>query len=360
MLTGRTPIPRGFDGSKPKDTDWPSIASVATDALTNSVPHRRGNLPPVAVLPHRLVHRTGRVIPGQFGGQMGSHRDPWFVNAAADCKTSYGACPDCFHHEKGAFEHTVEPVFQSPNLSLPEGLTRRRLLRRLDLVKIIDAEQRGLAQSAEARAFDRHRERAVSLLADPAVQRAFDVFNAEPRLLDRYGRNQFGWSLLLARRLVETGVQLVQVNLGNNETWDTHQAAFPNLKDFLLPPFDRAFSALLDDLESRGLLENTLVVVGSEFGRTSRIFKIPKAKLPGRDHWGAVQTVLLAGGGVRGGSVVGSSDARGEVPASTPQRPENLAATIYSALGIPRTAVWHDAEDRPHQIYHADPIAGLM
>ena len=115
---------------------------------------------------------------------------------------------------------------------------------------------------------------------------------------DQYGRNAFGWSLLLARQLVEAGVRLVQVDLGNNEAWDTHQAAFPNLKNYLLPPMDRAVSALLDDLQQRGLLDDTLVVMASEFGRTSRIFKIPNAPLPGRDHWGAAQTVFFAGGGV--------------------------------------------------------------
>src|SRR5205807_5425075 len=132
---------------------------------------------------------------------------------------------------------------------------------------------------------------------DKAVKHAFDVTRAEPRVQDRYGRNQFGWSLLMARRLVEAGVSLVQVHLGNNETWDTHQAAFPNLKNFLLPPTDRAVSALLDDLRNGGLLSSTLVVMAGEFGRTPRIFSIPGAKLPGRDHCGRVQTVFLAGPG---------------------------------------------------------------
>ena len=148
--------------------------------------------------------------------------------------------------------------------------------------------------------------------------------------------------------------------MGNNETWDTHQAAFPNLKNFLFPPTDLAVSALLDDLADRGLLESTLIVMAGEFGRTPKIFNIPKAKLPGRDHWGAVQTVLLAGGGVRGGTVIGSSDNFGGHPASDPQKPENLAATIYQALGIPDRAVWYDMQQRPMPIYHGEPIPGLM
>ncbi len=201
---------------------------------------------------------------------------------------------------------------------------------------------------------------AADLLLDPTVKDAFDVHSADPRLQDRYGRNSFGWSLLLARQLVEAGVRLVQVNLGNNETWDTHQAAFPTLKNFLLPPMDRAVSALLDDLGERGLLDDTLVVMASEFGRTSRIFKIPKAKLPGRDHWGAVQTVFLAGGGVQGGRVLGSSDAKGEYPATNPRKPEDFAATIYHALGLPPSIKWHDPEQRPHFLYHGQPMTELF
>jgi uncharacterized protein (DUF1501 family) len=163
----------------------------------------------------------------------------------------------------------------------------------------------------------------------------------------------------MARQLLEVGVKLVQVNLGNNETWDTHQAAFPNLKDYLLPPMDRAVSALLDDLDSRGLLSETLIVMGSEFGRTPRVTKISGAKLPGRDHWGASQTVFLAGGGVRGGTVIGATDKIGAFPADAAQRPENLAATIYQALGLPRDLEWHDPLTRPHSVYEADPIPGL-
>src|SRR5262249_46393461 len=150
---------------------------------------------------------------------------------------------------------------------------------------------------------------------------------------------------------------LVQVNLGNNETWDTHGNAFPHLRDFLFPPADQALSALLDDLNDSGLLDSTLIVMAGEFGRTPKISTLPQYyKLPGRDHWGAVQTVFLAGGGIRGGRVVGSSDRNGAFPVSDPQTPENMAATIYQALGIPATATWQDAVDQPHAIYHGEPI----
>src|SRR5262249_20724455 len=204
-----------------------------------------------------------------------------------------------------------------------------------------------------------YRQRAISLLTESKVQEAFDVVNAEPRLLDRYGRNSFGWSLLMARRLVEAGVNLLEVHLGNVDSWDTHVNGFVHLRQCLLPPTDRAVSGLLDDLEERGLLDETLVFMAGEFGRTPHVADANKDHRPGRNHWGAVQTVFFAGGGVRGGNVVGSSDAMGAYPATAPQSPEDFAATIYDRLGIPQTAVWKDAVDRPHQIYSGTPIRAL-
>ncbi len=310
------------------------------------------------MLPETLIHRTGRVIPGQFAGQMEPRWDPWVVSASPYNAIGYGAYPEYgFHHETGAL-NPKDLVFQAPNLSLPESLTRGRLDGRLDLLAAVDGQRRELEQAAETTEFDRHRQEAVALLSDPAVRRAFDVTHADPKCQDRYGRNSFGWSLLMARRLVEAGVALVQVHLGNNETWDTHQSAFPNLKQFLLPPLDRSVSALLDDLDESGLLDDTLVVMAGEFGRTPRIFSIPGAKLPGRDHWGRVQTVFFAGGGVPGGAVVGSSDRNGGAPATEPRTPEDFGATIYHALGIPAAATWDDAAGRPHNIYYGQPIFG--
>lgn len=355
MLTGQSTLPPGFDPNMPKPTDWPSIAAVAG---ASTAP--RNNLPPAVVLPERLVHTTGRVIPGQFAGMMGVRREPWFIESSPYDPTAYGAFPEY------EFDHQDRPRtprrkgFLSPNLTLPENCTHSRLAGRFDLLKHIDGQRRELDRDAATGPYDRHRQNAVSLLTDTRVRRAFDVADADPKLLDRYGRNSFGWSLLMARRLVEAGVNLVQVNLGNNETWDTHGNAFPHLKDNLFPPTDRALSALLDDLHATGLLESTLVVMAGEFGRTPRISTLPQAyKLPGRDHWGRIQTVFIAGGGVVGGRVVGSSDKIGGHPASDPQTPESLAATIYHSLGIPSTAAWEDDQDRPHFIYHGDPIASL-
>ena len=354
MLTGKSDLPLGFDPNTPKDSDHPSIAAIAGAVLP-----RRNNLPPAIVLPEKLRHRTGRTIPGQSAAQMGRQHEPWFLEMSPYHPAHYGAYPEyLFHHETGTATD-AGLIYEAPHLSLPQGLSTARVMDRVALRGEMERQSRLVEGTVEDAGLDKYREAAVSLITNGKVHDAFDVSRADPKWLDRYGRNSFGWSLLMARQLLEVGVRLVQVNLGNNETWDTHQSAFPNLKNFLLPPMDRAVSALIDDLDSRGLLSETLIVMGSEFGRTPRISGLPGAKLPGRNHWGPSQTVLLAGGGVRGGTVIGATDKIGAYPSESPQRPENLAATIYEGLGLPRTVEWHDPLDRPHPIYDAEPIPGL-
>jgi len=356
MLSGRTALPPGFNPTAPRPSDWPSIAAVASDQT-----RPRNNLPPAVILPEKLVHFSGRTIPGPFAGMMGPQRDPWVVEASPYEPLAYGAYPDY------EFDHQQRPLpakkrrFQAPNLSLPEGLAPDRFGRRFDLLASVDRQRRNLDRIATVEHFDHFRHGAISMLTDARVRRAFDVTRAGDEAQDRYGKNAFGWSLLMARRLVEAGVNLVQVNLGNNETWDTHGNAFPHLKDKLFPPTDRALSALLDDLRESGLLDSTLIVMAGEFGRTPKITTLPQHyKLPGRDHWGAVQTVFFAGGGTIGGRVVGASDKNGGYPAADPQTPEDMAATIYHALGIPETAAWRDATSRPHHVYLGKPIRGLL
>jgi uncharacterized protein (DUF1501 family) len=352
MLTGRSDLPPGFSPNKPQPTDWPSLAAVA-GAVTGA----RNNLPPAVILPDRLIHNSGRVIPGPYAGIMGHGRDPWVIEASPFNPRAYGAFPEY------EFDHQQRPIpsprqkFVIPDLSLPQGVSNERFTSRLSLLHHLDQQRRDL----DAGDHDRYQGAAVSLLTHAKVREAFDVHRADPKLLDRYGRNSFGYSLLMARQLVEAGVNLVQVNLGNNETWDTHGNAFYHLREKLFPPTDRALSALLDDLHDRGLLDSTLLVMAGEFGRTPRISTVAGAyKLPGRDHWGAVQTVFFAGGGVQGGRVVGSSDKNGAFPASNPQTPEALGATIYQALGIPSSTQWYDTEGRPHAVYLGEPIPGLM
>ncbi len=356
MLTGRSDLPQGFDPSKPRPADWPSMA-----ALAGALVPPRNNLPPAVVLPDKIVHNSGRTIPGQFAGLLGQRYDPWFLEMSPYHPLHYGAFPEyLFHHEKGRVSDE-NLSFHSPELSLPQGLTLDRMLDRVSLRDTIERQSRALSDAADDGQLDRYREAAVSLLANTGVHDAFDLTHADPRQLDRYGRNSFGWSLLMSRRLVEAGVNMVQVNLGNNETWDTHGNAFPHLKDYLFPPTDRALSALLDDLSESGLLNSTMIVMAGEFGRTPKTSTLSQFyKSSGRDHWGAGQSVFFAGGGTRGGTVVGSTDKIGGYPASDPQTPENMAATIYRSLGLPETIAWLDDTDRPHHIYQGDPIAGLF
>lgn len=358
MLTGRTEIPVGFNAGRPTSSDFPAMASVV-----NGVVRPVNNLPPAAVLPEKLVHVTGRTIPGQFGGLMGWQNDPWFIEASnfKDTKYIHGAFPQYgFQRWEGA-TNPPDYVFQAPRLELMQGVLQNRFDGRLELLSTLDRQRRELNGAAQAGEFDRYRESAVSLLNSGGVHKALDIHSAPGSVQDRYGRNSFGWSLLMARQLVAAGVSLVQVNLGNDESWDTHEKSFPNLRDFLLPPTDRAVSALIDDLDQRGMLDDVMIVMAGEFGRTPKVFTFPGAisKLPGRDHWGAVQSVFFAGGGVKGGTVIGSSDSIGAYPAADPQNPENMAATIYEALGLPRTIIWKDRLDRPHHVYHGDPILGL-
>ena len=356
MLTGRSALNTGSDPFKPGPTDWPSMAAVA-----NAVLPARTNLPPAMVLPERLIQpRLLRVPPGQGAGMMGATREPWFVEAAPYRNDLLGAYPTY------AFDNVDAPIekkdfpFQAPNLSLPEGLAGSRFLNRLELLKSITQQRAALEGAAAAGEFDRYREHAVSLLADRSTQKAFDVHAADAAVQDRYGRNSFGWSCLMARQLVEAGVNLVQVNLGNMSSWDTHGNAAEHLRDKLFPPTDLAVSALMDDLQERGLLESTLIVMASEFGRTPYTSGGPSYKTPGRNHWGGVQSILLAGGGIQGGRVIGSSDKHGGYPTHSPQKPENFAATIYQSLGISQSTAWNDASGRPHFVYQAEPIPGLV
>jgi hypothetical protein len=350
LLTGQLDFPPGFNvNNVPSPNEWPSIPSQVMYATQG-----RNQLPPAIVLPQPSVNEAARVRPGQYAGRLGPKYEAWHVNVAAACPLGNGACPHCFRFEGTPFEHASSTIFDTPLLTLPEG-GQVRLQNRLGLLAHVEEQQRHLQRTAELRELDRHRGEAVSVLAEPKVRAAFDVERADAATLERYGRNKFGLSLLMAARLVEAGVNLVQVNLGKNSTWDTHRRNFVNLKENLLPYLDRSVSALLDDLAGSGLLESTLVVVTGEFGRTPQINKDA-----GRDHWGPAMSLLLAGGGVRGGNVIGATDEIAAYPIRDPQTPENLAATMYSTLGIPRTADWIDLDGRPHELYRAEPVPGLM
>jgi len=355
VLCGKMELPAPFNRVRPVPTDFPSMAAIAGSQIPSA-----GALPSTAMLPRRLINVAKQVRGGQTAGRMGERYDPWLLQAAAQCN-QYGSCPDCFMFSNMKTEQHAEfPVFRAPNPELRDDVTIRRLDARRSLLEEFESAQRRLDDFASVASFGRQRANALSLLTSHKVRAALDVDQADPRVLDQYGRDLFGMTLLLSKRLIENGVRMVQAHLGRGVSWDTHGDNFPLLKNKLLPPFDRALSALIDDLQASGMLESTLVVVCSEFGRTPKIFRLEQHyKLPGRDHWGAAQSVLIAGGGVSGGRLVGKTDRIGAYPVDDPVTPQNLAATIYDTLGIPREAHWHDLSGRPYRVYEAEPIPGL-
>ena len=351
LLTGRLDLPAGFSTAKvPTPNEWPSIPSQITYAFRD----RQTKLPPAVVLPQPSVNEAARVRPGQYAGKLGPKWEAWHIDIAAQCPLGNGACPDCFRFDEDEFHHASKTIFNTPLLNLPSG-GEQRLSHRVDLLKRFERRRLDLHGFAEGRKFDDQRRQALSVLLDAKTSRAFEVENADPKTLERYGKNKFGLSLLMASRLSEAGVPFVQVNLGKNSTWDTHRRNFINLKRNLFPYFDRGVSALIEDLAQTGRLDDTLVIVTGEFGRTPKINKDS-----GRDHWGPVMTSLFAGGGVKGGRVVGASDRIGAYPVDDKQTVENIAATVFAALGIPRHAEWTDFDGRPHRFYRATPIAGLF
>lgn len=246
-----------------------------------------------------------------------------------------------------AFEVHEDPNaarFQVRDLSIPDRAERERLERRYSMLNEVDNYQRRIeantGQAVQAR--DAFYERAHALITSPAAKRAFDLDLEPDRVRDLYGRNTLGQSMLLARRLIEAGVHFVTVTDGG---WDTHQNNFRSLKDRLLPRLDRGYAALLQDLNQRGLLENTLVVWFGDFGRTPKVN--PSA---GRDHWATAGVATMGGGGVRTGQVVGATNALGEVVVDSPVRPQDLAATIYTALGVPLHTWYRSHDGRPIEL----------
>jgi uncharacterized protein (DUF1501 family) len=235
-----------------------------------------------------------------------------------------------------------QAAFRVRDLSVSGPTEAARLERRYSMLNELDAQQSLLESAPSVQARDVFYERAHALLTSPAAKRAFDVASEPEHVRDLYGRNQLGQSCLLARRLIESGVHFVTVTDGG---WDTHQNNFRSLKDRLLPRLDRAYSALLQDLHARGLLSNTLVVWFGDFGRTPKVN--PSA---GRDHWATAGVACMGGGGIKMGEVVGATNAQGEVVVDSPVRPQDLAATIYQALGIP-LHTWYRAQDgRPIEL----------
>jgi len=304
ILTGYFPQ-AGFNPSLSPNNQRPAHGSIIARKLGS-----RAGVPPYVCLP--------RVHPSGGSSYLGTTVSPFVIDA-----------------DPNAPNFTVPDIVPPPALATDRLESRRELLRQLDRYQ--DSVER--QANTQARAVSDYQREAFNLMVSPEARRAFDL-QAEPaRLRDEYGRNTLGQSCLMARRLVEAGVRCVTIDHSN---WDTHDNNFLTLRRELLPALDGGLSTLFRDLADRGRLQNTLVVVTGEFGRTPRI-----NRNAGRDHWGPAFTVAMAGGGIQGGRVIGASDARAERPAGNPHGPEDLAATMYHLMGIDFTEEFHTAEGRP-------------
>ena len=298
-------------------------------------------IPTFVSYPHVL--RDGSVTPGQTASFLGKAYDPFFV----------GQDPN-------------KPGFRLPELSLPSETTLGRLEDRRGLLRTIDRQSELLETSSMARGIDAFYDRALTMLGSPEVKRAFDLSADDPRLRDAYGRTTYGQGCLLARRLVEAGVKFVTVYFSDviggaaGGGWDTHGDNFNRLRNRLLPMTDRAVPTLIDDLAARGLLDETLIVWMGEFGRSPRVTNTKQFGPDGRDHWPNCYTVLMAGGGVRGGAIHGSSDRIGAYPATDPVSPDDIAATMFWALGLDPATEVQDTLGRPLPIAAGKPVSAIF
>jgi uncharacterized protein (DUF1501 family) len=245
--------------------------------------------------------------------------------------------------------------FKVDALTLAPGVSVSRLESRQALLGELDSQQRQLATLAESQRMTNDQQLAFSMLTSNRLTQAFDLSRETEATRERYGKNTYGQSLLLARRLVQAGVPIVQANMGRVQNWDNHGQIFPTLKNRLLPPLDLGVAALLDDLDQEGLLENTLVMMLGEFGRTP---KINNDK--GRDHWGPCFFGVFAGAGVRGGQVIGRSDDIGAYPVTQAFSPNDVGATVYHLLGIDGEAIVRDRLNRPVRLNTGSVIEPLF
>lgn len=324
LLTGINKEPPGSTHMVSRN-DWPCYAS----GLQYLRPRADG-LPSGVMLPTYLNNGYG--FCGQHAGFLGGDYDPWHVTKNPNDKN-----------------------FRIDELQFSPGLSAERIRDRRSLLADIDTQRQTLESTVVVRDMSQRMKQAHNILAgDSKFRSAFDMHRESDKMRDRYGRHLFGQSLLLARRLVEVGMPVVQANMGSMNHWDTHGDNFNRLKKTHLPPLDQGLSALITDLKERNLLDETLIVVTGEFGRTPKI-----NAGGGRDHWSRVFSAVFAGGGIRGGQVIGASDSMASDPATRGYYPADLGATIYSALGIDPESQIIDRLHRPHQLNAGEVIAPL-
>jgi hypothetical protein len=330
MLTGTPHAPMNVENARPGAPN----NSPSTAALIQRLRASRNGLPSSIVVPEHIWNDGNIPWPGQDGGYLGRTADPWLI-----------AC------------QPQQPGFTMSGMKLADGDTTQRMHDRRTLLHKIDRALDHADKAGFVAHEDRHRQ-AFDLVRGGKARNAFDLDKECPKLRDRYGRNRFGQSVLLARRLVESGVSLVQVNWTRSDTdkggspmWDTHAKNAEHLKNHLMPIMDLAYSALLEDLALRGLLDSTLVVWMGEFGRTPKI-----NANAGRDHWGPVFSAALAGGGVKGGQLIGSSDKNAAYPKDGRQQPQDLQATVFHCMGYDSHTEVHDTMNRPLAITRGQVI----
>jgi hypothetical protein len=312
----------------PSPSDFPPFGAV----LDHLRPARQ--LPTWVQVGPTMRRANGTLLHGQFPGFLGGKHSPLIIDQ--DLLPS---------------QVRVEAVLPNPEVPAVRLTARRHLQEQ------IDRQRRQLDQAAEVQRFDAFHQRALNLLTSPATAQAFQLAAEPAEVRARYGRTQFGQCCLLARRLAEAGVPMINVHYCQTPagSWDTHSQHFRQMKASLCPTFDQAFASLVTDLDQRGLLAQTLVVAMAEFGRTPQV-----NKSGGRDHWPWVYSIALAGGGVGQGVVYGSSDKIAAQPTAHPHDPRDLAATIYHLLGVPADTLLYDATRRPHALVIGKPIDGLL
>lgn len=313
----------------PSPTDYPSFGT-----LTGWLAMRDGYdaaVPPYVIAPYPHCDSKVYLTPGQYGGCLGLKHDPFVVNANPNADD-----------------------FSVRDLKSDKEISRERLQQRLGLLDQFDSAQR-VSTSAAREVRDR-RAQAVEITLTGDAAKAFDLTQEPAAVRERYGRHEWGQSHLLARRLVENGSRFVSVVNGPSIIWDTHLDNFGRLKKTLVPPMERAYCALLDDLAERGMLDSTMVVWTGDFGRTPTI-----NNQGGRDHWPQCYTTVLAGGGIRGGQVVGASDKTGGYPSLRPVTPADIHATVFKALGYDsRSIVYHTTDGRPTPLSEGTVIEELL
>ena len=291
-----------------------------------------GNVPPYVITPSPHCDSSKYLTPGQFGGCLGSRFDPFVLNADPNAKK-----------------------FHVPGMKLDEAITQQRLLDRQSLLQTLDVHSKVVASDVTAD-IDIQRARALGLISSDTASEVFDLTREPDSVRDRYGRHSWGQSHLLARRLVEAGSRFVTTVNGPSITWDTHKDNFNQLKNRLVPPMEKAYVALLDDLSERGLLDETLVIWMGDFGRTPII-----NKEAGRDHWPQCYSMVLAGGGIRGGQVIGESDKTGAYPFVRPVTPADIHATVFAALGYDAQHInYHLTDGRPMPVCDGKVIHELI